>query len=99
MSQHKIIKTLDNPTRFLFWNASECMILILACILGGALESLTVVLIGGALWYSFRKINRIALKKSVTPFHFLYWNLPTSVLKKSGKFRALPCSHKRDIVL
>ncbi len=98
-SENKIIKTLDNPPRFLYWDLKECMILVLSFLLGGAFESLMVIFVGVACFVVFRKFNTYAKKIEVNPFHFFYWNLPTETLRRSGKFKEIPSSHKRDIVL
>lgn len=97
--ENRIIKSLDNSPRFLFWDVGECMILVISFLTGGALESLTVVMLGISFWFLYRKFNQLAKKRSIIPFHFLYWNLPTKMLKRSGRFSSLPCSHKRNIIL
>lgn len=98
-AENKIIKTLDNPPRFLYWELKECMILIFSFLIGGAFESLVVLFVGIASFVAYRKLNFYAKKIEITPFHFLYWNLPTDALRRSGKFKTIPSSHKRDIVL
>lgn len=99
LEQYKIVKTLDNPPRFLFWEVGECIALAASLLIGGALESVTVIILGLFFWALFRRVKKQAKEKGVTLFHLVYWHFPTSALKKSGKFKNLPCSHKRDIIL
>jgi type IV conjugative transfer system protein TraL len=99
ISEHRIIKTLDNPSRFLFWNVGECIMLALLLLIGGALESLIIMLSGVFYWFLFRKFKKSNREKGITPFHYFYWNFPTTVLRRSGNFSNIPCSHQRDIIL
>ncbi len=98
-SEYRIIKTLDNPSRFLFWDVGECITLAALILLGGALESLVIMLSGVAFWFFFRKFKKSNKDRGITPFHYFYWNFPTRALRRSGKFQNIPCSHKRDIIL
>lgn len=99
ISEHRIIKTLDNPSRFLFWDVGECMMLAFLLLLGGVLESLILMFSGVLFWFLFRKFKKSNRERGITPFHYFYWNFPTKVLRRSGKFSSIPSSHKRDIIL
>ena len=98
-AENRIIKTLDNPLRLLFWDLRESMLLIFFVSLGGFLGSLTIILFGIALWWFSRQFNKLAKKKGITPFHYVYWHVPTKVLRRSGNFSSFPCSHKRKLIL
>ncbi|NGX47091.1 MAG: hypothetical protein K1000chlam3_00460 [Chlamydiae bacterium] len=90
--QHIIIKTLDNPTRILFWDLPDFAMLVLPFFLGMLLEN-SLIFIGGlvARWFLKRLLKHLPkgyLKRVA------YWYLPTRTMNRLLKTN-LPPSHIR----
>jgi|GEM_PF-1731092 len=90
--QHIVIKTLDNPTRILFWDLPDFVLLVLPFFLGMLLES-SLILIGGLMGRLLmkkvlRKMPKAYLKRAA------YWYLPTRIMNHLLK-TDLPPSHVR----
>ena len=96
-SENRILRTLDNPARFLFWNMNDFIILAVPIFLGAGLESLLIMLSGPFMWIAWDKMQKSNRKNGRVFKHYLYWNLPTSIFRK--KLKRVPDSHKRDLIL
>lgn len=97
ISDNKILKTLDNSPRILFWDIDEFMSMLVPIALGCCLGSLTVLFSAPFFWFVFRKIKRSTQKGAL--IHLLYWHFPKSAFKRSGKLKKFPDSHKCDLIL
>lgn len=90
-------KTLDNPIRILFWSVDEFLLLAGPLFLSMCLGSISLIFIGFILKPFYTKI------KKQLPYgafkHMLYWNLPTSTLRRMGRIKSLPPSHCRELLL
>jgi type IV conjugative transfer system protein TraL len=86
-------KTLDHPSRILFWKLDEFFVMIVPIFLSLAL---------GSLFMAFGVFLKIPYKKLKKKFshcslmHHLYWYLPT---KRLSHLKRLPPSHQRELVL
>lgn len=98
-NDHKIVKTLDNPCRFLFWDLGDTLFISVCIFLSGLLESLLILILGVFFWFLYSKVKKGNREKGVITLHYIYWNFPTKSLKKWGKLKNTPDSHRRDIVL
>ncbi|MBB63437.1 MAG: type IV conjugative transfer system protein TraL [Waddliaceae bacterium] len=99
MRQHdesRIIKTLDNQPRVLFWDVDEFLVLFLPLLLGIGIGSILIMLLGIPLKFVFSKTKS---KRGVPLKHRMYWMLPSDFLRKRKGIHNFPDSHIRDIVL
>ena len=91
--KHQTFKTLDNPSRILFWQMDEFFVMVVPMFLSIALGSFLIAL--GVLI----KIPYNKLKKKFSPcslLHYTYWYLPTTHMKHLKK---MPPSHQRELLL
>lgn len=94
---HRIIKTLDNSPRILFWDMDEFLVMVLPMLVGIGCGSVSMMLLGFAakpLYRRYKSRNRNGVLQ-----HRIYWIFPHSSLKQSGLIKKLPASHQRDYVL
>ena len=94
--QGRIIKTLDNQPRILFWDADEFLVLFVPVLVGIGIGSTLFMLLGFPLKMAFSKTKS---KRGACFKHRLYWALPTDFLRKRKVIHQFPDSHIRDIVL
>ncbi len=97
MSLHRntyLFKTLDNPSRLLFWEIDDFLCFVVPIFLGLSFDSLYLILTALPL-----KLMYSRLKKKF-PYgqykHQLYWHLPTHTIKY---LKHLPPSHQREYLL
>jgi len=93
--QHIVMKTLDNPTRILFWDLPDFAVMVLPFFLGMLMEN-SLICVGGILirWF-FKRLLRQLPKGFVK--RAAYWYLPTKVINSCLKSN-LPPSHIRKFM-
>lgn len=91
-----ILKTLDNPPRFLFWTLDVVVLLFIFFALGVTIHfSMFILALPVKIVYS--KLKR-KFPKSLMK-HKLYWSMPHSVFVRSGKFKNIPPSYIQEVLL
>jgi type IV conjugative transfer system protein TraL len=86
----KVIKTLDNPLRFLYWEYSQVIFCLMAFLLGLMSQNLLVSLIfSGIAIFLYKKVKRLLIKNFK---RFSYW---TFFAKNTKEF---PPSYKRSFI-
>jgi|SaaInlStandDraft_3_1057020.scaffolds.fasta_scaffold31389_2 conjugal transfer pilus assembly protein TraL len=95
--QHVIIKSLDNLPRFLFWSLDDFLVMVIPFFIGMVMESLLVMVMGVLIRPFYSKLKRRYPHGSLK--HFIYWYFPHEACSKSGCFKNLPPSHKRERLL
>lgn len=96
-SSFKVIKTLDNMPRVLFWTVDEFSVLIVPCIIGIAIGSFFLGIAGIPMKYFYSKYKKQFPKGSL--MHRAYWSFPKIVFKNAGVLRKTPGSHQRELLL
>lgn len=92
-SKHQTFKTLDHPSRILFWKADEFLIMVIPIFLAIALGYFLI------LFGAFLRVPYNRLKKRFSPCslsHYAYWYLPTKHMKF---LKRMPPTHIREFLL
>jgi conjugal transfer pilus assembly protein TraL len=92
-----MFKTLDNPTRLLFWTIDEFLVMATPIFLGLCFGSIILIFLAAILKPCHSKIKKKLPYGTLK--HLLYWHLPTASLKKMGRVKRLPSSHLRELLL
>lgn len=95
-SKHVIISTLDNVPRILFWDLYEFAVMVGPVFVGLACGSLGIMALSIPCKLLYSRYTR---KYKGGLQHRMYWELPSSVLKRVGVVSKVPASHVREIAL
>jgi len=90
--KRRIFRTLDNPSRMLFWTLDEFFIMMIPIFLSIALGNLLIAL-GVLIKIPYNKMKR---QFSTSLLHYAYWYLPT---KHMRYLKRMPPSHQRELIL
>lgn len=93
----RIMKTLDNPARFFYWDFDVVMIGFFPFIIGIALGLKTLSLGAIPLCWIYSVFKR--KNPSGNLLHAVYWSFPSDSLKTMGVNGKIPPSHKRRYFL
>ncbi len=94
--QHVILKTLDNPQRFLFWTIDVVLLFFIIFILGILIHiSLLILIIPAKIIYT--KIKRRFPRSLIK--HKIYWSIPQKAFSQGGNCQKIPPSYIEDILL
>lgn len=88
-----VLNTIDNPFRFFYWKFSTIALTISILTIGVALDSVLIMAMFLPVLIGVHFVRSRYPKGSFKAF--LYWELPSSYLEKSG---ALVPSHKRKFI-
>lgn len=94
--KNTIFKTLDNPTRLLFWKLDEFFILLIPFVLGVLFGNILLV-VGALLKYPYARMKKKLSHRTIQ--HYIYWYLPTHICRHMGHFKNMPSSHSRELLL
>jgi type IV conjugative transfer system protein TraL len=94
---HYILKHLDNPTRILFWDSNEVLLLVFPFFLGVLVGSMILMLAGVIALPAFRRVKKLYPKGFLLAW--MYWSLPYCYVVKFNRWKSLPPSYLMEVVL
>ncbi len=94
--QNVLLNTLDNPKRILFWTMDEVLLVFIFFMMGLIFNIFILLLIFPVKMF-YGKLKRRFPRGLFK--HKVYWNMPHKVFIKSGRYKNLPPSYVRDILL
>ena len=89
----KILKTLDNSTRFFYWDFDVVIVGFFPLIIGMGMGFKYLAVAALPICWIYSILKRRYPKGML--MHKLYWSLPTDSLKSFGIKGKIPPSHKR----
>ena len=92
---HYIIRSLDNPARFLFWEIDVFGIVVVPFLVGILAGSFLMMGSGLVMGFFYKRLKKKFPNNSFK--QKLYWHLPTDRLK--GFVHKYPPSHIRELIL
>ncbi|MGE3556307.1 MAG: type IV conjugative transfer system protein TraL [Candidatus Obscuribacterales bacterium] len=93
----RVLHTLDNKPRLLFWGIDEFLLMAAPILVGLATGKLIFALAIFVVRPLYTRMKRRFPKGSLKGY--LYWHLPHTVVKRIGMFRGVPPSHIRRFFL
>jgi len=96
-TDRRVLHTLDNTPRLLFWGVDEFLLMASPILLGLVTGKLLIVFPALLLKPLYTRMKRRFPKGSLKGY--LYWHLPHGVTTRMGMFRKAPPSHIRRYFL
>jgi len=95
--KYGVPRTLDDPARFLWWEADQAILVAAFIVFGMVIGSFFMgAMVGVTLGWLYGKSK--SGKHKAFAIHALYWHLPGSAVKAVLNFKRTPSSDFREFI-